>query len=132
MYTLYLSSFFSADDMGLGKTLSMISLILDSKKQRSFISRSKNTDDNMLSTNGTLVVVPLTLLRMWETEIRSKVRSGLLSVTIYHGANRAKDPYEWDFPSFSNLNLIFSNFLYPPLISSIMYTFLLFVFSFSV
>ena len=80
--------------MGLGKTLSMISLILDSKKQRSFISRSKNTDDNMLSTNGTLVVVPLTLLRMWETEIRSKVRSGLLSVTIYHGANRVKDPYE--------------------------------------
>ena len=80
--------------MGLGKTLSMISLILDNKKQSKFISRSRNTDDNILSTHGTLVVVPLTLLRMWETEVKSKVKPGLLSVTIYHGANRAKDPYE--------------------------------------
>lgn len=44
---------------------------------------------------GTLVVCPTSVLRQWATEIKEKVteKAGL-SVLIYHGSNRTKDPNE--------------------------------------
>ncbi|XP_019445634.1 PREDICTED: helicase-like transcription factor CHR28 isoform X2 [Lupinus angustifolius] len=44
---------------------------------------------------GTLVVCPTSVLRQWAEELRNKVtRQANLSVLVYHGSNRTKDPYE--------------------------------------
>eukprot|EP00268_Persea_americana_P048356 TRINITY_DN5101_c0_g1_i2.p1 TRINITY_DN5101_c0_g1~~TRINITY_DN5101_c0_g1_i2.p1 ORF type:complete len:1056 (+),score=215.09 TRINITY_DN5101_c0_g1_i2:242-3409(+) len=44
---------------------------------------------------GTLVVCPTSVLRQWDEELRNKVtREGNLSVLVYHGSNRTKDPDE--------------------------------------
>ncbi|XP_068469968.1 helicase-like transcription factor CHR28 isoform X2 [Phaseolus vulgaris] len=44
---------------------------------------------------GTLIVCPTSVLRQWAEELRSKVTSQTnLSVLVYHGSNRTKDPYE--------------------------------------
>lgn len=79
--------------MGLGKTLSMISLILHTKRERPAVASPKSSDCSFASA-GTLVVAPLTLLKIWEDEINSKVYPGHLSVFVYHGPRRPKDPRE--------------------------------------
>ncbi|XP_065877305.1 helicase-like transcription factor CHR28 [Euphorbia lathyris] len=44
---------------------------------------------------GTLVVCPTSVLRQWADELQKKVTSAAnLSVLVYHGSNRTKDPYE--------------------------------------
>ncbi|KVH89566.1 Helicase, superfamily 1/2, ATP-binding domain-containing protein [Cynara cardunculus var. scolymus] len=44
---------------------------------------------------GTLVVCPTSVLRQWNEELQSKVSSEAnLSILVYHGANRTKDPFE--------------------------------------
>lgn len=44
---------------------------------------------------GTLVVCPTSVLRQWAQEIRDKVTSEAdLTVLVYHGSNRIKDPQE--------------------------------------
>lgn len=44
---------------------------------------------------GTLVVCPTSVLRQWAEELHSKVTSKAnLSVLVYHGSNRTKDPCE--------------------------------------
>ncbi|MCO5586329.1 hypothetical protein L7F22_040268 [Adiantum nelumboides] len=44
---------------------------------------------------GTLVVCPTSVLRQWAHEIKEKVSAeAALSVHIYHGSGRTKDPYE--------------------------------------
>lgn len=44
---------------------------------------------------GTLVVCPTSVLRQWAEELRNKVTSkGSLSVLVYHGSSRTKDPCE--------------------------------------
>ncbi|XP_044495336.1 helicase-like transcription factor CHR28 isoform X2 [Mangifera indica] len=44
---------------------------------------------------GTLVVCPTSVLRQWAEELRNKVTNkGSLSVLVYHGSNRTKDPSE--------------------------------------
>ncbi|XP_024963119.1 helicase-like transcription factor CHR28 isoform X5 [Cynara cardunculus var. scolymus] len=44
---------------------------------------------------GTLVVCPTSVLRQWNDELHNKVSSEAnLSVLVYHGANRTKDPFE--------------------------------------
>ncbi|KAL7606814.1 helicase-like transcription factor CHR28 [Lactuca sativa] len=44
---------------------------------------------------GTLVVCPTSVLRQWNDELHNKVTSQAnLSVLVYHGANRTKDPSE--------------------------------------
>lgn len=43
---------------------------------------------------STLVVVPLTLLGMWEREIQSMVDRNTLSVLVYHGPKRTTDHRE--------------------------------------
>ncbi|XP_057498914.1 helicase-like transcription factor CHR28 isoform X2 [Actinidia eriantha] len=44
---------------------------------------------------GTLVVCPTSVLRQWADELRNKVTTEAnLSVLVYHGSNRIKDPFE--------------------------------------
>ncbi|KAL3615059.1 hypothetical protein CASFOL_040720 [Castilleja foliolosa] len=44
---------------------------------------------------GTLVVCPTSVLRQWSEELHNKVsREAALSVLVYHGSNRTKDPLE--------------------------------------
>lgn len=44
---------------------------------------------------GTLVVCPTSVLRQWDEELHTKVTGKAnLSVLVYHGSNRTKDPYE--------------------------------------
>ncbi|RDX68508.1 Helicase-like transcription factor CHR28, partial [Mucuna pruriens] len=44
---------------------------------------------------GTLIVCPTSVLRQWDDELHSKVtRQANLTVLLYHGSNRTKDPYE--------------------------------------
>ncbi|GMH05418.1 hypothetical protein Nepgr_007258 [Nepenthes gracilis] len=44
---------------------------------------------------GTLIVCPTSVLRQWAQELHSKVTSKAnLSILVYHGSNRTKDPYE--------------------------------------
>ncbi|KAE9461830.1 hypothetical protein C3L33_06264, partial [Rhododendron williamsianum] len=44
---------------------------------------------------GTLVVCPTSVLRQWADELHNKVtRKANLSVLVYHGSNRTKDPLE--------------------------------------
>ncbi|KAI3971952.1 hypothetical protein MKX01_030153 [Papaver californicum] len=44
---------------------------------------------------GTLVVCPTSVLRQWADELHNKVRKEAnLSVLVYHGSNRTKDPFE--------------------------------------
>jgi SNF2 family DNA or RNA helicase len=44
---------------------------------------------------GTLVVCPTSVLRQWADELHNKVTSKAnISVLVYHGSSRTKDPYE--------------------------------------
>uniref|UniRef100_A0A669DSR2 Transcription termination factor, RNA polymerase II n=1 Tax=Oreochromis niloticus TaxID=8128 RepID=A0A669DSR2_ORENI len=61
-----------ADDMGLGKTLTMISLILAMKMK------------------GTLIICPASLVHHWKKEIERHVKTGKLTVYLYHGPNRER------------------------------------------
>ncbi|KAI1763291.1 SNF2 family N-terminal domain-containing protein [Hypoxylon sp. FL1150] len=65
-----------ADTMGLGKTIQALALILE----RPSSDRFRRT---------TLVVAPLSLLKQWEREIRTKVKPRhQLKTIIYHGPSR--------------------------------------------
>ncbi|CAJ1079082.1 transcription termination factor 2 [Xyrichtys novacula] len=89
-----------ADDMGLGKTLTMISLILskkvkekeeeekkEEKKTDSWISK---TDSSIVDSKGTLIICPASLVHHWKREIDRHVKTGRLTVYLYHGPNREK------------------------------------------
>ncbi|XP_010476002.1 PREDICTED: helicase-like transcription factor CHR28 isoform X2 [Camelina sativa] len=109
-----------ADDQGLGKTVSTIALILterstpslpceeDSKNRGSnpfnhsqvVFSEKKVAKDSLCKMNGrpvagTLIVCPTSLMRQWADELRKKVTlEANLSVLVYHGGSRTKDPHE--------------------------------------
>ncbi|XP_061782098.1 transcription termination factor 2 isoform X2 [Nerophis lumbriciformis] len=91
-----------ADDMGLGKTLTMIALILAQKvkakqeeeekkeakkKPENWLSK---TDCKVVSSKGTLIICPASLLHHWKKEIERHVKVGKLTVYLYHGPNRKK------------------------------------------
>ncbi|NXB31503.1 TTF2 factor, partial [Eulacestoma nigropectus] len=85
-----------ADDMGLGKTLTMIALILaqkqlktEKRKETLEIWLSKN-ESTVISSNGTLVICPASLIHHWKKEIERRVAFGKLRVYLYHGPNRDK------------------------------------------
>ncbi|NXK67906.1 TTF2 factor, partial [Sylvietta virens] len=85
-----------ADDMGLGKTLTMIALILaqkqlktEKRKEMLEIWLSKN-DFTVISSHGTLVICPASLIHHWKKEIERRVAFGKLRVYLYHGPNREK------------------------------------------
>ncbi|KAH8671190.1 SNF2 family N-terminal domain-containing protein [Xylariales sp. PMI_506] len=65
-----------ADTMGLGKTIQALALIL-----------ARPSNDCAFKT--TLIIAPLALLKQWEREIDTKVRSGhKLKTVIYHGTKK--------------------------------------------
>ncbi|PWA97775.1 Helicase, C-terminal [Artemisia annua] len=57
--------------------------------------RSTSSHTKSRPAAGTLVVCPTSVLRQWNDELHNKVSSkARLSVLVYHGANRTKDPSE--------------------------------------
>ncbi|XP_028201677.1 helicase-like transcription factor CHR28 isoform X1 [Glycine soja] len=64
-------------------------------------SRNPNQNMNLLlhakgrPSAGTLIVCPTSVLRQWAEELHNKVTcKAKLSVLVYHGSNRTKDPHE--------------------------------------
>ncbi|XP_076882339.1 helicase-like transcription factor CHR28 [Bidens hawaiensis] len=65
-------------------------------------NQSKQSDSSVMESNaqsrpaaGTLVVCPTSVLRQWNDELHNKVTNkARLSVLVYHGPNRTKDPCE--------------------------------------
>ena len=68
--------------MGLGKSLSMISLLATDWPRKT----SGSTE-----VVSTLVVVPPSLLRTWEEELRRHLHQGTLRCWLYHGPKRSAD-----------------------------------------
>ncbi|XP_076940885.1 helicase-like transcription factor CHR28 [Bidens hawaiensis] len=104
-----------ADDQGLGKTVSAIALILKERSPPSSSVSSIQTKDKKIETlyldedehtnrsahpttslsAGTLIVCPTNVLRQWCEELQNKVTNEAnLSVLVYYGVNRTKDPVE--------------------------------------
>ncbi|KAI6032893.1 SNF2 family N-terminal domain-containing protein [Pisolithus orientalis] len=67
-----------ADSMGLGKTLTMLSLILATKK-----------DVPSDHSQATLIVVPLSVMSNWEQQVEEHCTRGALNTYVYYGASRS-------------------------------------------
>ncbi|KAH9618920.1 hypothetical protein KSS87_006572 [Heliosperma pusillum] len=68
---------------------------LNVPKCSSSASSSRQTFSRKRPAAGTLIVCPATVLRQWARELDDKVaEGGKLSVLLYHGGNRTKDPVE--------------------------------------
>ncbi|KAG8043599.1 hypothetical protein GUJ93_ZPchr0458g22815 [Zizania palustris] len=66
-----------------------------SKKTRVRPPSSSTLRSTARSTAGTLVVCPASVLKQWASELAAKVtESSKLSVLVYHGGSRTKDPTE--------------------------------------
>ncbi|KAL1223674.1 Helicase-like transcription factor CHR28 [Cardamine amara subsp. amara] len=89
---LCLGGILLADDQGLGKTISTIALILLQKLKSQ--SKPKKRRRSRRS-GGTLIVCPASVVKQWAREVKEKVSDEhKLSVLIYHGSNRTRDPIE--------------------------------------
>ncbi|OAP57411.1 hypothetical protein AYL99_08149 [Fonsecaea erecta] len=80
-----------ADEMGLGKTCTMLALIAASPFQHS----SSTYDSNCVK--GTLIVVPVPLLFVWEKQIQEHFRRGCVRYTIFHGPDRQQSANIQDY-----------------------------------
>ncbi|KAK4205536.1 SNF2 family N-terminal domain-containing protein [Triangularia verruculosa] len=84
-----------ADVMGLGKTLTTISAITSTLDDSRSLPVQEETQLAAILSSATLVVVSSTqVLDVWETEIMSHVRAGILRTYKFHGNKRATDPKE--------------------------------------
>jgi SWI/SNF-related matrix-associated actin-dependent regulator of chromatin subfamily A3 len=72
-----------ADAMGLGKTVEMIGVIAASKAAAAAAGSS---------TRSTLVICPVSVLSVWEEQIAAHVVPGGLTLHVYHGPSRTRDP----------------------------------------
>ncbi|KAJ8131633.1 hypothetical protein O1611_g1992 [Lasiodiplodia mahajangana] len=83
-----------ADDMGLGKTVTMLALIgLTLSLERCGCQATPTKTMQSPFTRGTLVVVPLSLLVVWEEQIKEHM-SPEIRTLVYYGPDRTKNPYE--------------------------------------
>ncbi|KAJ8130818.1 hypothetical protein O1611_g2809 [Lasiodiplodia mahajangana] len=76
-----------ADEMGLGKTLQMISLIAADRELQQQ-PREPRYSSAANSHRTTIVVVPLSLLSVWEYQLRCHLRPSTLSWGRHHGRSR--------------------------------------------
>ncbi len=76
-----------ADQMGMGKTIEVLSLILTNHRY------ADSYGEDITATSKTnLVICPLSVLTQWLDEIRSHTANGHISIYVYHGTNRIRDP----------------------------------------
>lgn len=73
-----------ADAMGLGKTVQMIAVIVASRAAAAATSGRRPT----------LVVCPVSVMSVWTEQLSAHVSPGALSVHVYHGPGRTRDPAE--------------------------------------
>ena len=89
-----------ADMMGLGKTIEILALLASTKQEAQHFQAHRVQDINTQSrhflcqTRATLLVVPLSTVQNWESQIREHVKPGTFHSHIYHGPNRATTAYE--------------------------------------
>ncbi|KAI0883110.1 uncharacterized protein GGS22DRAFT_35921 [Annulohypoxylon maeteangense] len=82
-----------ADEMGLGKTLQMISLIAETKTIQNCAIKTTST-----TLPGTLIILPLPLMRVWEDQLIQHVHKNKLIWQRHHGQNRVEIGHWLDFP----------------------------------
>jgi SWI/SNF-related matrix-associated actin-dependent regulator of chromatin subfamily A3 len=78
-----------ADDMGLGKTLSTIALIVHGRNQQPMHAHS-NVTAGFRRIKSTLIVVPFSLLGVWEGQLSSHLRPNTVSWRKHHGNSRLR------------------------------------------
>eukprot|EP01080_Neovahlkampfia_damariscottae_P010339 gene10339-2753_t len=100
---------FLSDELGLGKSIEIISLLLIQgcriKKLSSTIREGIHTYYN----GGTLIIVPPTILHLWENEIKKNVEKNTIKYYLYHGSSRNREPkvlasYDVIFTTYSVLS----------------------------
>ncbi|EAW14184.1 putative SNF2 family helicase/ATPase [Aspergillus clavatus NRRL 1] len=86
-----------ADMMGLGKTLSILSLTTSSLDQAQEWAKKIPQPDLVRSLPGirntktTLLVVPLSTVNNWVTQIKEHLKEGAISYYVFHGSSRTTD-----------------------------------------
>jgi SNF2 family DNA or RNA helicase len=70
--------------MGLGKTVQMIAVIVASRAAAAAAPGRRPT----------LVVCPVSVMSVWTEQLAAHVAPGALSVHVYHGPGRTRDPAE--------------------------------------
>jgi SWI/SNF-related matrix-associated actin-dependent regulator of chromatin subfamily A3 len=73
-----------ADDMGLGKTCTMLSLIASNPYQEASLGEMTLNRE----IKSTLVVVPYSLLQVWERQVAQHFHPSTIQVCTYHGPRR--------------------------------------------
>lgn len=108
-----------ADVMGLGKTLSILSLVLSSLDEASEWARKMparhlvRSIPGIRNTRTTLLVVPLTTIANWVSQITEHIIPNSLKYYVFHGASRKTDLEE-----LSKLDLLITT--YPTIHSEIL------------
>ena len=78
-----------ADSMGLGKTLSMLSLIA-AKPAVASAGTSVSRGIPVNRVKATLIIVPASLVQVWDIQIKRHFYPSAVSVLIYHGSQRRR------------------------------------------
>ncbi|KAA8644155.1 hypothetical protein EYZ11_008489 [Aspergillus tanneri] len=86
-----------ADVMGLGKTLSVLSLVVSSLAESyEWASMVPSTElirslPGIRNTRTTLLVVPLSAVSNWVSQIKEHLKEGAVSYYVFHGSSRTND-----------------------------------------
>ncbi|KAI3457330.1 hypothetical protein Pfo_013993 [Paulownia fortunei] len=114
-----------ADEMGMGKTLQAIALVLLKRSiwrgicGHQLPTSSASFSKELPAIKGTLVICPLVAVMQWVSEIDRFTSKGNTKVLVYHGANRAKNLYqfsEYDFviTTYSIVEAEYRKYVMPP------------------